>query len=417
MPRAVSSEKIGEYLRLRLEGSSNSQASSRVGFSSRTGTNHLRNIREEARRSGLLSVVRSYGMEIDDLFKLGGELKENGLSVEDCNVGFFIAVVLIRLNVSLTRFESFVQDVFLEAADQGISDDELAVTLAQFSILRRENGLTYRQTNEKYNELLANNKRLENEGLDLENQIKSLKQQQTEEIKEEKTTREKLSNFSDTRDTLIRIGVPVDDYEKLPSLFHNIKELDYEPKAVASLFSAHEDLVEQKKDLTQSVEALTEENAKLSEEKEKHVETIKEKKTFVESLKLLDKQSLSPENTRVLTEAIAAIGTKHGLTSTESIKRFSAEVKDHFYPLLSLGDEETRRKNRVYSLNLQMNELLKDLKIQSEVYNTRRKELDALKTLNQAGVPDKYLITWNSIIQKQDMDPTELRLVSNSWEA
>ena len=44
--------------------------------------NHLKKVREEARRGGLVSVVRSYGLEIDDLIKLGGGLKENGLSVE-----------------------------------------------------------------------------------------------------------------------------------------------------------------------------------------------------------------------------------------------------------------------------------------------------------------------------------------------
>ena len=410
MPRAVSSEKIGEYLRLRLEGRSNSQASSHVGFSSRTGTNHLKNIREEAGRSGLLSVMRSYGLEIDDLFKLGGKLKENGLRVEDCNVGLFIATVLARFDVDLTGFDTFVKDVFLEAANQGISYDEIAITLIEFSILRRENGLGYRQANEKYQEVLENKKRLEDEALDLENQIKSLKLQVKEEVKEAKTTREELRNFSDTRDTLSMIDVPIDDYERLLTLFQNVVDLDYEPKAVASLYSAHKDLTGQKKELTYRVETLTDENIKLLDEKQNLEETVKEKKIFVESLKLIEEQNLSPENTRVLTEAVAAIGTKHGLTSMESIDRFSAEVKEHLYPLLSLGDEETRRKNRVDSLNLKMNDLQRDLEIQSEVYDSRRKELDALKTLNKAGVPDKDLIIWNSILQKQDMDPTELRL-------
>ncbi len=409
MPKAVSSEKIGEYLRLRLEGYNNSQASSRVGFSSRTGTNHLKNIREEAGRGGLLSVVRSYGLEIDDLFKLGGELKENDLSVEECNVGLSIVAVLTRLDVDLTRFDSFVKDVFLEAVKQGISDVELAITLVEFSILRRENGLSYRQANEEYHELHANRKRLEAESLGIENQVKSLKHKLLEEMKEEKITREELGNFTETRDTLKQIGVPVDDYEKLSTLFQNVKDLDYEPKAMANLFSAHKDLSKQKKELTTSVEALTDQNAQLSEEKENLEETIKEKRTFVESLRLLEEQRLSPKNTRVLTEAIAAYGAKHGLTSVASIDRFSEEVKDYFYPLLSLGDEETRRKNSVDSLNLKMSDLQRDLEIQSGVYDSRRKELDALKTLNRAGVLDKDLIIWNMILQKQGMDPTELR--------
>jgi len=330
LPKAVSSEKIGEYLRLRFEGSSNSQASSHVGFSSRTGTNHLKKIRKDAGRNGLLSVARSFGLEIEDLFKLGGELKENGLSVEECNVGLFIAAVLTRLNVDLSRFDIFVKDVFLEAANQGISDDQLVITLIEFSILRKENGLNYSQANEKYHEFLANIKRLEAESLDIENQVKSLKHKLLEEMKEEKITREELGNFTDTRDALKRIGVPVDDYEKLPILFQNVKGLDYEPKAVTNLFSAHKNLSEQNKELADSVEALTDEKAKLSEKKENLEETIKEKGTFVESLRRPEEQRLSPNNTRVLTEAIAAIGTKYGLTSLESIDRFSAEVKDIF---------------------------------------------------------------------------------------
>ena len=32
-----------------------------------------------------------------------------------------------------------------------------------------------------------------------------------------------------------------------------------------------------------------------------------------------------------------------------------------------------------------------------------------MKTLNNAGVPNNDLITWNSILKEQDMDPTELR--------
>jgi hypothetical protein len=410
LPRAVSSEKIGEYLRLRFEGHSNSQASSRMGFSSRTGTNHLKNIREEARREGLLSVASSYGLEIDDLFKLGGELKKNDLSVERCNVGLFIAAVLARLNVDLSKFDNFVKDVFLEALNQGISNDELAITLAEFSLVRRENGLNYRQANENYKDLLAKKQRLEVEGLDIENQVKSLKHKLLEEMKEERITREELGNFTDTRDTLKRIGVPVDDYKKLPTLFQNVKDLDYEPKAVASLFSTHTNLSVQKKELSDTVQALTDEQTKLSEDNKKLEEIVTEKKLFVKSLRLLEEQNLSPEYTRVLTEAIAAIGTKSGLTSMESIDRFTAEVNDHFYPLLSLREEESRRKNNVDSLNLQKDELQGDLEIQSDVYNSRRKVLDVLKTLNQAGVLDKDLIIWKSILQKQGMDPTELRL-------
>jgi len=381
-----------------------------VGFSSRTGTNYLKKFGDEVRRGGLLSVARSYGLEIDDLFKLGESLKKNSLSVEECNVGLYVATVLARLNVDLTRFDVFVKDVFLEAGNQGISNDELVITLVDFSILRRENGLTYSQANEKYRELLTNNKRLEIEGLSLEKQIKSLKRQLNEEMKVTKITREELRKFTDTMEALSEFDVPINDYEELPRLFQNVKDLDYEPKAVVNLFSAHKDLAKQKNELTDMVEALTNENTQLSEEKEYLEKTVKEKKTFVESLRLLEEQGLSPEYTRVLTEAIVAIGSKYGLTSSESIDRFSAEVKGHFYPLLSLADEETRRKSRVDSLNLKMSELQRDLEIQSEVYGLRRKELDALKTLNKAGVPDKDLIIWNSILKKQDMDPTELRL-------
>ncbi len=64
---------------------------------------------------------------------------------------------------------------------------------------------------------------------------------------------------------MIRIGVPVDDYEKLSTLFQNVKDLDYEPKAMINLFLAHKDLSKQKKELTASVEALTDQNAQLSE--------------------------------------------------------------------------------------------------------------------------------------------------------
>ena len=209
----------------------------------------------------MLSAAKSYGLEIDDLFKLGGDLKENGLSVEDCNVGLLIAAVIARLGFDLTRFEDFVKNVFLEAMNQGISDEELAKTLTEFSILRNENGRGYRQANENYQELLANKQRLEAEVLDLENRRKALKRQLDDEIIEVKTTREELRNFTFTRDTLSEINVPVENYEKLPRLFQNVKDLGYKPEAVVNLFSSTGDLLKQEKDLTDRVEDLTDQKA------------------------------------------------------------------------------------------------------------------------------------------------------------
>lgn len=410
MPRAVSTEKIGDYFRLRLEGHSNIQASERVGFSSRTGTNHLNRVKDEARRSGLVSVARSYGLDIEGLVKLGGDLRKNGLRVEDSKVGLYIASVLTNLGIDLTRFETFVEEVFVDAENQGIPYDELSVALNEFSILRREYGLSYRQANEKYQELFAHNKRLGVENLDLQKQIKSLKHQLNEEMRAGKVTREELKNFTDARDALSKLEISFDDYDKLPSLFQNLKNLDYEPKAVANMFSAYKDLTKQRRELSGRNKGLADENVKLAEEKDKLKESVKERQSFVESLRLLKSQDLQPENMRALTEAIASIGTKHGLTSSESMIRFCEEVKGHFYPLLSLGDEETRRKNRVDSLNLKINQLQRDIEIQSEVYESRREILDALKKLNETGVSDNKLIIWNLILQKLDIDPTELRL-------
>jgi len=409
LPKAVPPEKIGEYLGLRLQGHSNSQACSQLGFSTRTGTNHLKKIRAEARKRGVISVMKSYELDIDEMFKLGRDLKDNDIKVEQCTVGFAIASVLTSLGVQLSVFDSFVKDVFISALSQEIKNNELAVTLAEFTILRKERGLTFRQANEEYQELIENKHILDAKSASLEIQIKSLKQQLKEDLKQAKTTRRELRDFTETRNTLSKIDVPIDDYEKLVTLFQNVGDLGNDPKALVSFFSAHKDLSEQKKELSDKVETLTIEEAKLSESSKKLEGTVKEKKSFVDSLRLLEEQRLSPENTRVLTEAIAAIGIKYGLPSGEAIDRFCDEVKTHFYPLLSLGDEETRRRARVDSLNLQMKELQRDLEIQSEVYDSRNKWLDILKTLDHAGVLVKDLISWNLILEKQGMDPTELK--------
>lgn len=409
MPRAVDPDKVREYLRLRREGHDNSQASRIAGFSSRTGSNYLKNFRKEARVDGLVKAARSYGLEIEDLFKLAGDLKENELKVGECGVGLYIARVLTRLGVDLEAFDEFVKDVFLEAINQGIPNDELRHILLEFTILRKEQGLTYDQASKSYRELIGNKENLEKERIEIEHQIKSAKERLNEELKIAKITSDEINKFTRTKASLLQVGVPADDYEKLLTLFENLKGLDYDPKSVGDFYSSYNELVNQEKELRNIVESLSSEKRRLSGEKNRLEEAVEEKRTYVDSLRLLEEQSLTPENTRALTEAISALGTKHGLTAQDSIERLTVDLKEHFYPLLSLGEEETRRRNRVHSLNLKSEALNVDLKIQTEVYNSRKKELEALKILNKAGIEDKELITWNSILYNFGMDPTKLK--------
>ena len=114
MPGPVSPEKVSEYLSLRMEGYDNKEASSLTGFSSRTGSNYLRSFREDAKRGGIMRAARNYGLKVDDLFKLAGQLKENGLTVDRCGVGLYIANALVSLGIDLTILMDLLRIFFLK---------------------------------------------------------------------------------------------------------------------------------------------------------------------------------------------------------------------------------------------------------------------------------------------------------------
>jgi DNA repair exonuclease SbcCD ATPase subunit len=409
LPRQISPEKVGEYLGLRLEGYNNKEASSGAGISSRTGSNYLKRFREEVKRGDIVSIAKSYGLDIDDVFKLTGELKEKNFTVGKCEIGYNIVHLLAGLGIEVESFEAFVKNFFVEAQKLRMSGTDLAVSLREVHDIRKEHGISFNQASKRYQELIDNKKKIEEDIRNTENKLKIAKQNLNEGLKSARTTSEEINKFKKTKSSLHTFGVPVDDYNKLPTLISNLSSLSNESKLILDFYSSYKDLEKMENELKESVGSLSSNESRLSNEIKRLEAISEEKKEYLNSLRLLQDQSLTPENTRILMEAISALGHKYGLTPQESIERLTVELNAHFIPLLSFGDEVTRRKKRVQVLSLQIGALEEDVKIQTGVYESRKKELDALKLLNHAGVEDKDLISWRIILHKIDLDPTGLK--------
>ena len=98
MPR-----RAREYLGLRLEGYNNIEASGGAGISPRTGSNYLKRFQEEVKRSDVVSIARSYGLDIGDVLKLTGELKKKNFTVGKCEIARALSLSIYTSTNTHTR--------------------------------------------------------------------------------------------------------------------------------------------------------------------------------------------------------------------------------------------------------------------------------------------------------------------------
>lgn len=409
MPRAVSDEKVKKYLGLRFEGYSNEEACRSTGFSNRTGTNKLRAFGETVRKEGLMSATSRYDLGIDDLFKLAANLRKEDIGVKQCKTGLSIYNVLKRLEVGVSQFETFVRDVFLETLDQGVNNDELAVALTEFVGIRKEHGLSYNQVTKKFYYYVEERVKLEASVEELEKKSKALNSELNRELRDADATRKVLKDYSTTKAALKRIWISFDNLEEIRTLFENMAGMGYDPNRIVDFYTTHSELEESRQILERNVHSLSDEKEAMEKKKSRLEVIIREKGEVVESIRMLEEQRLTPENTRVLSEAVAAIGSKYGLASGEALTRLCKEIDEHFYPLLSLRDESLRRDAELTALKIVIEEEKRNLDLIGDVYDSKREGFDALQKMNEAGVSDRDLGTWTSILQDFQMDPTELR--------
>ena len=223
-----------------------------------------------------------------------------------------------------------------------MSGIDLTVSLVEIHYIREKYGLSFVQASKKYQEIINKKNKLEEEIRSAETKLKTTKQNLSEELKAAKTSSEGIRKFTEIKNTLRQFDIPVDDYDKLPTLMSNLMALSNEPKQIVDFYSSHKELEKKEKELNDSVDSLSYNESRLSSEIKRLELTSEEKKIFVNSLRLLEAQNLTPENMRVLTEAIAAVGTKHGLTSKESIEKLTTEVNDRARARRGDGAEANR---------------------------------------------------------------------------
>jgi len=250
LPRRVSEEKVVEALRLRFDGYSTREAANLTAVGVRTLNNRLRDFRVEGRKVGVLTAARSYGLEIDDLFNLAKELKEEpAIRVEDCRIGFEVSDIIVDLGVDVRVFKSFVEDVFLEAKKQDLSGAEIHRLSVEMRDIRKDSGLSYKQILKKYYEYQKDVRDLDSKISASEEELSEIKEAITIEVRNAGVTRSDLKAFVDTRNTLKNFGVATQDLHSLKNLLENIEELGHDPLRLVDFYKEHSEITEERNEL------------------------------------------------------------------------------------------------------------------------------------------------------------------------
>jgi len=272
-----------------------------------------------AEEVGLLKAASEYGVELElrDILQLASDLrKDEPISVDDCRVGLSIASALRHMEVDLNEFEKFAEDFFQASRNQNLSGTDLAAALAEYTIIRNENESTYREITNDYETKKNELQNLNGELARMREEINEVRKKRGEEVRCAVETEEELSKFRKTKEILKKSGMGFEDYHELGSLIKNVKDKDCNPEDVVDFYKTSEDLEEHKTQLETRITELEEEEKNLMQENRTREEILQERQKMVESLRLLDRNNLNPEDIMVLAEAAVSASRSRGFPRT-----------------------------------------------------------------------------------------------------
>jgi chromosome segregation ATPase len=365
----------------------------------------------QAEKEGLITIARSYGVsgQVDELLSVSKELNRSGLQPSECVAGSKIVKTLRDLGVNESRFSGFIQEVYSDAVEQGLKPKELVGSCSELRRLRKQTGKGYQAILDDYEDKHLTNERLKSENIELENKRRQLKNQLNQEVRDKDATLQTLEAFNNTRESLKRRGVDVEELNKLAVLLLNVSEKSYDPEDITIFYSETRDLEEKKSSLEVTVSSLEAEATALEKENRALQETISDNQGLVEKISEIDSMGLKVENVTSIVQKVMEISSRHELTREKALEKFFSDIDEQYEAKLGYENEANRLKARRSRINDEIEDMETKHKRLEKIFAEKKSVYDRLIDLNEKGVSNEDLVHWDEIIRDTNMDLISIR--------
>jgi hypothetical protein len=300
----------------------------------------------------------------EQLRDLATTIDRYGISVTQCAQGYRIARQLSNLGVDEDEVESFFGETYNRCVGIGISPQDIAShlkDLISFAVdsksLRigmeesrdedvEDNSHTIpsilqiakylEKTKEENKKAELKNKQLKNETESLETKHSSIIQETAKMLKKHDLTAEKLDWYLEMKTELLVSGHSENDFELVLKAINLVREYGYNLLAIATQFSAHEQLKSSVRRL-QVQESILQRNARELEEKVKISEQIIESKSQMQWVMVkLEARGFGLKQLRWINNVVKEIAEANGFSETDgfAVKMFLDQVERNYDTLL-----------------------------------------------------------------------------------
>jgi len=404
MPRKKMPKEVEqEVVRLRLSGYTRDEIAEKLGISAGKVSMVLSGFENVSERDGLDVATRNYNVEMDvrSLVNLAIQLRKSGVTVAESSAGARIMGKLRDLGVKEEDLERFVAKIYRGSKELGLAPESLVEGASELFRLREETGL-------EYHEVIAKYRVASEEKAKLEDEIRKLKKEKEDALREKEATIELLNEYVKLRDSLKGYGLDVKDLPRLRDLLKNAGEMDYEAKAVVEELSKVESLTERKGELEKEVKELEDRASSLSRKAKEAESSVKEKEPIIKQAKTLEGLGFDATKLETLSQTIKEIMVQHGYKPKEAVEKFFKDLEDYDG---KLGFEQELKK-----LETEIGEAKTELsRQQTELEALKAKHADlssainSIQELRRKKVSPEHIISWNKIVAQSGCQPGELQ--------
>jgi len=351
MGKKISSDVEKILARAYLTGKSRDETAIKANVSTGSVSNYWVSFRE---------LIGAEGETIRDL---SIKLNRIRLSIEQASLGAEIMNKLKNMDVSVSKFESFVSSLYQESINQGHAPKQIVALADELYRLKALTGVSYE---ELFRDFKAKKEELSKLGQEI-----TVKQKEREKaiedtkkaLEEKDATIKVLNEYSDFKGKLEQYGYKINDFFMLSKIFDNAKEQDYDVKKILEFMSQTSSLSNEYMKIGREVIALRLEKSTLNKE----INDLKaERSTLLDSINRIS-DSTVPQIGKVAKEANKELEMLKTTTTTsmQEIRHLSEAQRSE---LVSSAQESIKKLEGILGeINPAIDRLSKAQKIGKEI--------------------------------------------------
>ena len=311
-------------------------------------------------------IGRDIALGLRELHRL---LYREGVSVDQCAIGFRTMKLFSDQGVDAETAEHFISDLYKECKSRGITPN-LIVTHTEDLIKLSENK-RLPEINEYLNEKIAQNKELDDEKEQLTHSIASLEAKYSELkkshdliLEQDRKIEEEMKSYSRSKQVLEQYGISITkDISKFASTVKCIAEYGYDPEKVIRVFNEIQYLQDKHRALRIAVEEKQKDLARLDMQNSSVLQAISLHEDKLSIYNELDNIGFGSAKLKRLHDTIINIMNSNNINYWLAVDKFFRDLETQYDSKLGFEAEKERLNTQIRILEEEREKRLENFRI------------------------------------------------------